>query len=190
MKKIISCAVCALLLLYTVPAMSQKTKAPVKKNTTQRKLSGPELSIISITITHNGETKELNNKQFETWGGTTIPNGVGKAIILNYGASNSKQNDNSFSWMFTIPKAEKGIYTVNEHEEGEPATSLQFSTTLFPKVALFLCKSGSITIEDCPLKGGFVKGNFAVVCVGGVTADGLLDESEYNISGQFSILRQ
>ena len=192
MKKIL------LLLLLHCALFAVAQKNAIKKNTPPatrppvvKKLSGPELSVIAITILHNGEETELNNKQFETWGGTTIPNGTGSALLLNYGASNSKKNDASFSWMFTIPKAEKGTYTIGERlADGGPAPSLQFSTTLFPKVPMFMCKSGSISITGCPMAGGFVTGTFSVVLTGGVTSDGTLDESEYTVTGSFSILRQ
>lgn len=184
-----------LLLLFPIGLLAQKPgvkKTPPKppaKTQPPKKLSGPELSIIAMTIEHNGEKIELNNKQFETWGGTTIPNGTGKSIILNYGASNSKKNNESFSWMFTIPDAAKGTYTVGDKSDDVAVTTLMFNTTAFPKIQVFLCKSGSITIEDCPLAGGFVKGSFSVVLTGGVTSDGQLDESEYTLSGSFSILR-
>lgn len=170
----------------------KKTAKPANKTIApSKKTAGPEASIISIVIEHNGEKTELTNTQFETWGDTTIPNGSGSAVILSYGASNSKKNDASFNWMFTIPKAEKGIYTTGVTPDGGgPAASLQFSSTEFPKIPMFLCKSGSITINDCPLPGGFVKGTFSVVLEGGVTTDGILDNTSYNMSGSFSILRQ
>lgn len=169
----------------TPPKPAPKTVTPPKKG------GGPEASIISITIEHSGGKTELVNTQFETWGGTTIPNGTGKAIILSYGASNSKKNDASFNWMFTIPVAEKGTYAVGQQPDGGgPAASLQFSSTAFPKIPLFLCKSGSITISDCPLPGGYVKGTFSVVLEGGVNSDGILETEPYNVSGSFSILRQ
>lgn len=155
-----------------------------------QKRSGPEASIISITIEHKGQKKEINNKQFETWGGTTIPGGAGSAIILNYGASNAKKNEDSFNWMFTIPKAEKGNYVIGARDGNGPVTSLQFTTSAFPNIPMFMCKSGSVTIEDCPAPGGFVKGNFDVILTGGVTSDGSLDESEYRVTGTFSIFRQ
>jgi hypothetical protein len=168
-----------------------KNTSPLPKPPVLKKLSGPELSVISITILHNGEKTELNNKQFETWGGTTLPNGTGNAILLSYGASNSKKNDASFSWMFTIPLAEKGTYTIGERPaDGGPAPSLQFSTTLFPKIPMFICKSGNISITGCPTPGGFVTGSFSAILTGGVTSDGILDEGEYSVSGSFSILRQ
>lgn len=120
-----------------------------------------------------------------------MPNGTGKAIILSYGASNSKKNDANFNWMFTIPQAEKGTFTIGQRpEDGGPGASLQFSSTAFPKIPMFLCKAGSITISDCPLPGGFVKGTFSVVLDGGVNTDGVLETVPYNVSGSFSILRQ
>lgn len=169
-----------------------KHGSPVKKTVppASANAGGPEASIISFTIQHGGDKIGINNKQFETWGGTTLPNGTGPALILNYGASNSKKNEESFNWMFTIPKAEKGTYTVGDREGDGPATSLQFMTSAFPNIPMFLCKSGTITIEACPLPGGFVKGTFNVVLTGGVTSDGQLDESLYTVSGSFSILRQ
>lgn len=43
------------------PKPAPKTVAPPKKS------GGPEASIISITVEHNGEKTELFNTQFETW---------------------------------------------------------------------------------------------------------------------------
>lgn len=179
------------MMLLAIVTLAQNSSGGKKSMT--GKTAGPEASIISITIEYGGVKKEIKNTQFETWGGTTVPNGTGKAIILNYGASNSKQNNESFNWMFTIPKAEKGIYSFSSDTEmppGETPASLQFSTTLFPAIPMFLIKKGSITIEDCPMPGGFVKGTFSVTATGGVTVEGQLDETVYTISGSFSILRQ
>lgn len=189
MKKIIfllflAISICSCAQKGSIKKPVPPAKAPVKT------LSGPEASIIAFTIEHNGEKTPINNKQFETWGGTTIPNGMGNSIILNYGASNSKKNQDSFNWMFTIPDAAKGNYVVGERNGSGPGTSLQFSTTAFPDIPIFICKSGFIVIEDCPLPGGFVKGSFTVVLTGGVKEDGTLDESLYTISGSFSIFRQ
>ncbi|MBS1510582.1 MAG: hypothetical protein JST86_07080 [Bacteroidetes bacterium] len=171
---------------------AKKTSKPVPKIILPPKKGiDPAASVISIVIDYNGEKTTILNTQFETWGGTTMPNGTGKAIILSYGASNSKKNDASFNWMFTIPQAEIGNYTIGEKTgDGGPAASLQFSTTAFPKIPMFLCKSGGITISDCPLPGGFVKGTFNVVLEGGVNTDGVIETSPYNVSGNFSILRQ
>jgi hypothetical protein len=178
------------LALVCMPFALPAQNTGIKKSVAVKKINGPEASIISMTIEHNGQKTEINNKQFETWGGTSISAGAGKAIILNYGASNSKKNNDSFSWMFTIPKAEKGIYTVGDRAGEGPVTSLTFSTSAFPNIPMFMCKSGSIEIASCPSAGGFVTGTFSVVLTGGVTSDGQLDESEYQLSGSFSILRQ
>jgi len=184
MRKLIILA----LLICPLALLAQKSAL---KKPAPKKAEGPELSIISMTIEHNGQQTTINNKQFETWGGTSMPNGMGSALLLNYGASNSKKNNDSFSWMFTIPKAEKGTYNIGEKAgDNGPATQLQFMSSAFPNIPMFLCKSGSITIEDCPLRGGFIKGNFSVTLSGGVTSDGTLDESVYQLSGNFSILRQ
>lgn len=190
-KKIVCIAVLAISFACGAQYSGNKKSAPpVKPAAPARNISGPEASVITISAEHNGEKTEIRNTQFETWGGTAVPNGTGTSLILNYGASNSRKNNESFSWMFTIPKAEKGVYTVNERQGNGPGTSLQFMTSAFPSIPLFICKSGSITIEDCPLPGGFVKGTFNVVLTGGVTTDGQLDESLYTVSGSFSILRQ
>lgn len=182
---------CCMVTIAQKPAAKKAPSPANKPIVLPKKSGGPEASIISITVEHSGNKTELFNTQFESWGGTTIPNGTGKAIILSYGASNSKKNDASFNWMFTIPVAEKGTYTVGQQPDGGgPAASLQFSSTAFPKIPMFLCKSGSITISDCPLPGGYVKGTFNVVLEGGVNTDGILETEPYNVSGSFSILRQ
>ena len=71
-----------------------------------------------------------------------------------------------------------------------PAASLRFVRRISPKFRCSSAKRQHQIINDRPLPGGFVKELFSAVLQGGVTTDGILDNTTYNMSGSFSILRQ
>ncbi|MBS1796878.1 MAG: hypothetical protein JSS81_23835 [Acidobacteria bacterium] len=157
--------------VFSVNAFSQKQPPPKPDASESR---------FAITIEHDGQKTEIVNTQFQTADGNASAEGAQNGrILLFYGASNDK-DEKSFSFQGWVPRPEKGVFT-NENGAG-----LNFMTSLFSNVPMFIPKTMTVEITAMPLRGGYVEGTFTAVC-DNVRDDGSVET--YNLSGSFRVKR-